>query len=191
MGKEGQGRETRNKAQGQQTEGGPTKVRIWGQRRWLSQLQLAMASLGPTSKGSLPVPWAGVGMGVHPQPPYRDAPYSLSVALISFFFPIYRVRTALSKLQGHTEYGASMAPIIWPTEMQARGDQSHKSTSVSPTLPCRQVSLLASPTGIRGKCRDATGRMWWVLQAPWIAPAYLPHQGPDRGKWCGDDVEWS
>lgn len=103
-GKERAEKRNRNKAQGQQTEGGLNKVGIRGQRSWLSRPQLAMASRGSTSKGSLPTPWAGVGMGIHPQPPHRDAPYSLPVALISFFFPIYRVRTALSKLQGHTEH---------------------------------------------------------------------------------------
>lgn len=132
-------------------------------------------------------PGQGVGLNLYPQPSYPGASYHLPVALTSFFSPIYRIRFSPScgdKQNAPTAPRASMAPSshILPKGMQARADQGHKSKekSAASMQPRREVSLQASSLVLSGKCQDPVGRMWWVLQAPWITSADQS-QGPGRG----------
>lgn len=84
----------------------------------------------------------------------------------------------------HSQSGSSMAPTdhILSKEMQAKADQGHRSKqSASPIQPWRQVSHRPLPVALSGKCLDPVGRMWWVLQSPWITSA--------RGLAGADDVE--
>lgn len=61
------GREDRKKAQGSKLRERPKYSLNLGTENWLSYLQLVIVPLGPTSKGSLPMPWEE-GWTRHPPP---------------------------------------------------------------------------------------------------------------------------